>query len=63
MEYIGPKVGVGVLIVHDGKALLHKRKGKHGPGLWSGPGGHLETGETFTQCAVREIYEEAGIEI
>ena len=58
-----PKVGIGVFIVKDDKLLLHKRKGSHGPGLWSGPGGHLEMGESFAECARRETMEEAGIEI
>lgn len=63
MDDIRPKVGVGVHIVHDGKLLLHKRKGEHGGGLWGGPGGHLELGESFEDCVRRETKEEAGIEL
>ncbi len=58
-----PKVGVGVLIVKDGKVLLGKRKGAHGEGTWCPPGGHLEMGESWATCAARETREEAGIEI
>lgn len=55
------KVGVGVLVVRDGKFLLAKRIGEHMPGFYAAPGGHLEYGETFDQCARREILEETGL--
>src|SRR5690606_16071274 len=58
-----PKVGIGVMIVHDGKVLLAKRKGSHGADQYAFPGGHLEHGESFAECAIRETMEEAGIEI
>lgn len=58
-----PKVGLGVIIVKDGKVLLGKRKKSHGQGTWGFPGGHLEFGETFEECARRETLEEAGITI
>jgi len=57
------RVGVGTLIIKDGKVLLGKRKNAHGDGTWSPAGGHLEFGETFEQCAHREVAEEVGIEI
>lgn len=58
-----PQVGVGVLIVKDGQVLLAKRKGSHGEGEYAFPGGHLEYGESFSECAIRETREETGIEI
>ena len=58
-----PKVGLGVMILKDGKVLLAKRAGSHGNGEYSFPGGHLEHLESFEQCARRETAEEAGIEI
>ena len=58
-----PNVGVGVLVERDGKLLLHRRKGEHGPGTWSTAGGHLEYGETPEECAIREAWEEVGIHI
>jgi 8-oxo-dGTP diphosphatase len=58
-----PRVGIGLFIVKDGKVLLGKRKNAHGEGNWGGPGGHLEFGESFEECAKREALEEAGIEI
>jgi len=58
-----PKIGVGVIIVKDNKVLLGKRKGSHGEGTWSFPGGHLEFNETIEDCAVREVKEETNLEI
>ncbi|MFA6414724.1 MAG: NUDIX hydrolase [Candidatus Paceibacterota bacterium] len=63
MEDQRPKVGVGVIIKKDGKVLFGKRRGAHGEGTWSLPGGHLEFGETLETCARREVEEETGIEI
>ena len=55
--------GVGVIIVNaQGEILLGKRCGQHAP-FWSIPGGHLDEGETFEQCAQREIAEETGLMI
>ncbi|MDD5639425.1 MAG: NUDIX hydrolase [Candidatus Pacebacteria bacterium] len=58
-----PKVGVGVIVIKDGKVLLGKRKGAHGEGSWAFPGGHLEFGESLEDCANREVAEETGIKI
>lgn len=56
-----PKVGIGVLIVDGNKILLGKRKNAHGSGFWAPPGGHLEYGESWQQCAQREVLEETGL--
>ena len=58
-----PKVGLGVCIVKDNKVLLGKRKGAHDEGSWCFPGGHLEFGESYEDCARRETREEVGITI
>lgn len=58
-----PKVGIGVMVLKDGKVLLGKRKGSHGEGEFAFPGGHLEHMESFADCARREVREECGIEI
>lgn len=55
------RVGVGVLVVRDGKFLLGKRIGAHESGVYAAPGGHLEFGESFAQCARREVLEETGL--
>lgn len=58
-----PKVGVGVIVIKDGKVLLGKRKNAHGKGAWCYPGGHLEHGESLEECSRREVSEEAGVKI
>jgi len=63
MEQPRPKVGIGVMILKDGKVLFGKRKGSHGEGEYAFPGGHLEYMESFEGCAKRETQEECGIEI
>lgn len=55
------QVGVGVIIVRDGRVLLGERAGSHGAGTWALPGGHLEFGETVADCARREVLEETGL--
>ena len=55
------RVGVGVLLVRDGRVLLGERRGSHGAGTWAPPGGHLEDGETVEACARREVAEETGL--
>lgn len=55
-------VGVAVILINrEGKCLLHRRKGSHGAGTWSFPGGALDPGEEPFQAAYRELEEEAGI--
>lgn len=58
-----PYIGMGVIIIRNGKILLGKRRNAHGAGSWCCPGGHLEYGESFETCARREVSEETGLEI
>lgn len=58
-----PRVGIGVFIFKDGKFLVGHRQGSHGADTWALPGGHLEFGESFEDCAKRETLEENGLEI
>lgn len=58
-----PKVGLGVLLVRGGKVLLGQRRGSHGAGRWALPGGHLEFGERWEDCARREVLEETGLRV
>jgi len=43
--------------------LMGMRKNKHGDGTWCFPGGHLEMHETPERCAIRETFEETGIQL
>jgi mutator protein MutT len=58
-----PIVGVGALLICDGKILLEKRKNEPGKGKWSIPGGLVELGEDVEQTVVREVKEETGLEV
>ena len=58
-----PRIGVGVIVTKGDRVLLIKRKGAHGQGTWSTPGGHLEYGESPEECAARETAEETGVDI
>jgi 8-oxo-dGTP diphosphatase len=58
-----PRVGMGVIILREGRVLLGRRKASHGTGTWCPPGGHLEFGEDLEECARREVLEETGVSI
>lgn len=61
-----PKVGVGIAIWRysplNGRqeVLLGKRKGSHGAGDWSFPGGKIDGEEHPENAALREVREEIG---
>jgi ADP-ribose pyrophosphatase len=58
-----PVVGVGAVVIKDGRVLLVKRGVDPKKGLWAIPGGSLKLGETLQEGAEREIMEETGITI
>ena len=58
-----PFVGVGALIKRNDEILIVKRGNEPGKGLWSVPGGLVETGETLIEAVKREIKEETGLKI
>jgi 8-oxo-dGTP pyrophosphatase MutT (NUDIX family) len=55
-------IGVGVIVVRGNGVLYGLRRGEHGAGCWSFPGGHLDGDESVEACALRELHEEAGLE-
>jgi 8-oxo-dGTP diphosphatase len=58
-----PVVGVGAVIVHEGRVVLIKRKYEPLAGQWSLPGGTLELGESLEAGVAREMREETGLEV
>jgi mutator protein MutT len=58
-----PLVGVGAIIIEQGRVVLVKRGHPPLEGKWSIPGGLLEVGETLRTAVVREALEETGLTI
>ena len=58
-----PIVGVGAVIVDDGKVVLVKRKYEPLKGQWSLPGGMVEIGEMLESALAREMLEETGLRV
>lgn len=54
-------MGVGALILSNGKILLEKRLNEPGRGKWSIPGGLVELGESPEDAVIREVREETGL--
>ncbi len=58
-----PIIGVGAVIVDEGKVVLIRRRFEPLAGQWSIPGGGVELGETLEACVVREMHEETGLQV
>jgi len=56
-----PLVGVGAVVVQEGRVLLVRRGREPLKGYWSLPGGMLELGEALTTGVLREVEEETGL--
>jgi ADP-ribose pyrophosphatase YjhB (NUDIX family) len=56
-------VGVGGVVIREGRALLICRGHEPYKGTWSIPGGKLEVGETIPQAVRREMKEETGLDV
>ncbi|HMH01165.1 MAG TPA: NUDIX hydrolase, partial [Terriglobales bacterium] len=58
-----PLVGVGAVILDQGRVALVKRRFPPLAGEWSIPGGRLEIGETLREGIIREVREETGLTV
>ena len=63
MSPSAPVVGVGGVLIRDGKVLLIRRGKPPLYGRWVVPGGTVELGESLEQALVREMREETGLEV
>jgi 8-oxo-dGTP diphosphatase len=58
-----PLVGVGAVVVDQGRVLLVRRGREPLKGQWSLPGGMLEVGESLVAGVLREVQEETGLTV
>lgn len=58
-----PVVGVGAVVLVDGRIVLVKRAHEPLMGEWNLPGGGVELGETLEQACAREVLEETGLAV
>ena len=55
-----PTLGVEVVVVKEARILLTLREDIP---MWCLPGGGVEAGESVAQAALREVYEETGVQV
>ncbi len=58
-----PVVGVGAVILSEGKIALIKRGNEPSRGKWTIPGGLVELAESPEQAVIRETKEETGLDV
>ena len=64
IAYVNPRLVVTTIPVTEaGEVVLMRRGFEPGRGSWAQPGGFLEVDETPTEGAIRETYEETGLEV
>jgi ADP-ribose pyrophosphatase YjhB (NUDIX family) len=63
VHFRDPKVGISVLVEHDGQVLLVQRGIEPGLGQWCLPAGFIDWDEAPTTAAARECAEETGLTV
>jgi 8-oxo-dGTP diphosphatase len=58
-----PVVGIGGVVIENGRVLLIRRGTEPLLGQWSIPGGTLELSESLQEGVARELLEETGLEV
>lgn len=60
-----PQEAAGLILQAPDRSILLLRRSPlvNNPGYWNLPGGRVDPGETPEQAAVRETFEEAGIQV
>ncbi len=59
IHYVNPKIVAGCVPEHQGRILLCRRAIEPRLGFWTVPAGFMELGETLSEAAIRETWEEA----
>ena len=58
-----PVVGIGAVIINQGKIALIKRGNEPSKGKWTIPGGLVELGESLEAAVIRETKEEVCLDV
>ncbi len=59
------EVALAIILDRTGQKVVvaQRPEGVHLGGMWEFPGGKIETGETASECAIREAQEEVGLDV
>ncbi len=63
MDKRRPGVGVGCIVIHNDCVLMLQRRGSHGAGTYSVPGGHMEWGDFPEETAEQKTLQETGVRV